>query len=632
MDAPVKAHEFLHGIDKSSLIGITHGLDADTLVFTHSRHHIVVENVKDRVTVSSWSMKQIHHITAPAVYSPNRNQFLTVVNKNVIHCWDKDSKIEQAKKYSFQKPIHQLFSTATMEPIILHANGRVQLFSIGVAQRKQLLAALISTAEHIVWSDAVELNSHIMSVMVTQTKEYEYKIYIQALVDPQSTVETVDAPLLLQAGTHVSSCCLHQTINKKFDILMLLSDGQLCSIPTEAVTHQSLNTMDYNLHKIPCTVEKNVSITSTGPSNVAAAPVKLDNIDVLGIWNLRFGTLVHKIPLSSPVHKASQLFYNGEQLFLPCADSVLAFPHESQPSTLASVLGMSTGMVDPMNRGSNETEKLCSLLKAGDLTNLTSSKVKQLLQSSLLDTKAFPRDNLLQFVRSGLIRSSILQDFVPKLIQKKDVYLLHEAMKYLPDVSDFTMVQVLDFYLSQENGAFSEIVAPPQEIATLMGPLVDRLAEVNNNGADEDADVPATYRQWTGKAVAIDQLLSMKYNDVVLMQELQKLQLDRVLVLLQYLYCKLKHSPIKEEATGTPDITQVCDWLSLLLDAHFSSFVLDKKSHVILLKIVAFVSDQVHVYNELASLEPILMQLREQLQLPTQKYVGDYCIEILCIR
>lgn len=42
---------------------------------------------------------------------------------------------------------------------------------------------------------------------------------------------------------------------------------------------------------------------------------------------------------------------------------------------------------------------------------------------------------------------SMCQDLVPKLLEMKDVVLLHEVMKIHPPASDATMIQVLDFYL-----------------------------------------------------------------------------------------------------------------------------------------------------------------------------------------
>lgn len=41
---------------------------------------------------------------------------------------------------------------------------------------------------------------------------------------------------------------------------------------------------------------------------------------------------------------------------------------------------------------------------------------------------------------------------------------------------------------------------------------------------------------------------------------------------------------------------------------------------------------QVTVYSELASLEPLLLQLKENITFPKKRYTGDYWIEIFHVK
>ncbi|XP_072539523.1 nucleolar protein 11-like isoform X2 [Salminus brasiliensis] len=132
------------------------------------------------------------------------------------------------------------------------------------------------------------------------------------------------------------------------------------------------------------------------------------------------------------------------------------------------------------------------------------------------------------------------------------------------------------------------------------------------------------------KGVLINEVLQVPYSDNLLLPHLKDLTVPQVILLLQYLrflylkYSQDAHSQIR--ALRKPAVTQVMDWVCLLLDAHFTVLVLAPEAKGLLSGLHKFVRSQVKLYSELGKIEGSLEALRKSKQ---STDIGQYSIEVI---
>ncbi|KAG8445958.1 hypothetical protein GDO86_013722 [Hymenochirus boettgeri] len=120
------------------------------------------------------------------------------------------------------------------------------------------------------------------------------------------------------------------------------------------------------------------------------------------------------------------------------------------------------------------------------------------------------------------------------------------------------------------------------------------------------------------------------YNETFLIPHLKGLSSDQIIQLLKYMYylfLKCSHNvEINLLGTQIPSFTQIIDWVSLLLDAHFTSVVMWPEAKKMLIKLQRLVRSQMKVYSELNKIEGYLTELQE-LKMGNRQ-CADYSIEV----
>lgn len=105
------------------------------------------------------------------------------------------------------------------------------------------------------------------------------------------------------------------------------------------------------------------------------------------------------------------------------------------------------------------------------------------------------------------------------------------------------------------------------------------LADLLNYSFDEDVN-----REWDVISRMLEILLSTSYSDVVLLNHLRrKLTTHSTIRLLEYLKDLLENCRLS--SSDGPDLSQIVDWISLILDAHHNELLIagnnDQVKHLI---------------------------------------------------
>lgn len=76
-------------------------------------------------------------------------------------------------------------------------------------------------------------------------------------------------------------------------------------------------------------------------------------------------------------------------------------------------------------------------------------------------------------------------------------------------------------------------------------------------------------------------------------------------------------------------MTQLMDWVSLLLDAHFTVLVMAPEATDLLIHLYKFVAGQVRVASQLGKLQGSLLELQKIHKMKQSQEIGQYSIEII---
>ncbi|KAA8595027.1 hypothetical protein FQN60_012162 [Etheostoma spectabile] len=273
-----------------------------------------------------------------------------------------------------------------------------------------------------------------------------------------------------------------------------------------------------------------------------------------------------------------------------------------------------------------------------------------------LDDPAFytPR-SLAQLVHTRCLCHSVCPDLVLLALERKDYFLCRLCLQFFPDIPEAVTCACLKAFISIPDVDAEKVSVEPDGVAfmeSLMarehGPLglqngfspasmeVDRSDGLGVGGTRaEDKEKTSTPTEQIcpvglHKAVLLNEILQTAYSDSFLLPHLKDLSSQHVLLFLQYLqFLYLKYSQDAFPQTHglrSPSLTQIMDWVCLLLDAHFTVLVMTPEAKGLLLNLHSFVKSQVRLVSELGKIEGSLQELNK---MKVKKDVGQYSIEVI---
>ncbi|CAJ0956268.1 unnamed protein product [Ranitomeya imitator] len=245
---------------------------------------------------------------------------------------------------------------------------------------------------------------------------------------------------------------------------------------------------------------------------------------------------------------------------------------------------------------------------------------------------------------------SLCPGLLPLCLEKQDLQGAQLCLEQLVDVPEGILCSCLKSFLSVGEDVISAAVLSTQSAAPYVqesGPSpAAAMDPVTQNGCsspvvveysgdvpvkvpprDEAQRCPVSLR----RAVLLNSVLTSPFSERFLLPHLKDLTSEQVILLLrylQYLYQKCSENlELSLPGEGRLSVTQVLDWMNLILDANFTVLVLLPKAKALLRSLQKYVRCQVKFFSELSAIEGSLSEL-QKLQTP-QRGGGRYCIEVL---
>ncbi|XP_040185707.1 nucleolar protein 11 [Rana temporaria] len=455
--------------------------------------------------------------------------------------------------------------------------------------------------------------------------------------------EPVDCgALTLLDDTHLAT--LTPSATKQKDHLCIWNTSfqtmQDCKEFSQKTTYQLWN--HHSTLYVPCRKTLQVLRYTCEPSSLASALGKasdphksaLETVPIVS-WDALTTSKTLQAKHSkkaSRVKRSQEIGDGGCQLQIPLSDIQSA--SESQISSLV--------------------RKAISSQDLPDFQIAAGKMVRGLVDRCRSDPKFYPQNALIELLETTKLSYSLCPDLMAVGLEKSDVRLLQRCLCRFIDVPEMVMCSCLKIFLSVGEDALrcakldttsTESYIGADEAEKPKDPSAGSIVQngFSPGGAEEDHGDVQTFdkvpqnpetnacpvsRQ---RAVILNTILSTAYSETYLLPHLKDLTSDQVLLFLSYLHFLYKTcvQQITLSLPGQEDlsITQVIDWMNLLLDANFTVLVLLPKAKPLLRKLQKCVRQQMKLYSELNKIEGSLSDL-QSLQRPCES-LGRYSIEIL---
>ncbi|XP_075034127.1 nucleolar protein 11 [Mixophyes fleayi] len=269
------------------------------------------------------------------------------------------------------------------------------------------------------------------------------------------------------------------------------------------------------------------------------------------------------------------------------------------------------------------------------------------------DPKFYPQSSLVKLIETKKLSYSLCPDLMTLCLEKQDVRILQLCLQQFIDVPEAVVCSCLKTFLSVDENLLQDVVLDTSSSACYIhlsepSSVLPEPVTVVQNGfspiliEEDSCDVqmlekiirrPETQCSPVSvkRAVLLNSVLTALYSETFILPHLKDLSSDQVVLFLRYL--SYLYRRCSENVTlNLPgeehlSVTQVLDWMNLLLDANFTVLVMLPKARSLLRTLQKFVRVQMKFYSELNKIEGSLSEL-QNLQRPS-KTSGRYSIEVL---
>uniref|UniRef100_A0AAQ4R2U1 Nucleolar protein 11 n=1 Tax=Gasterosteus aculeatus aculeatus TaxID=481459 RepID=A0AAQ4R2U1_GASAC len=648
----------------SGIQGVEAERDSDHVVVTDSTRCVTLYKVSDQKPLSCWTVKQGHTLTGAAVYNARTQEYVAVSDRKVIRIWKEDDIIlDKAFKATVSSDVWRVHCVAGGDPVVLFHRGAVRLLDSLLSAPQQPIEEVLSPEEAISWSTNIVTESQQFVIFTTEQKG-DHFLYLQRL-NPNSLQRyhlEREEPGLSPLSFSVSYR------DKHIRLLYLYPNGHVyesvvsvrAPVPEEGA--QALPLPRSLLLSLPVGegLLQAASAQELDEAHVAVVGVPHPSAgsgkDFLCIWNTNFQTLQAGKEMAGKIYGQLWSFWN--KLFIPHGKTFSVIPYDCPKSSLASALGkqrqsltndqvlelikvriqfilgslakhfiikmlnksvfnllMQTAPVEEVQR---EVQLLLSRTDTQDLQTSVGQLASTLASRSLNDPAFYTPSSLVQLVHTRYLCHSVCPDLVLLALERKDYFLCQLCLQFFPDIPEVVTC--------------ASLIAQEHEAGLNGFSLADE-----EDRSDNLAEGGATAQRDNEKASAAEQMCPVGLHKAVLLYPASArllrsnicTMLSNVLFLqyLQFVYLKFSHDACKPtQGLRSPSLTQVMDWMGLLLDAHFTVLVMTPDVKDLLLNLHRFVKSQVRFVSELGKIEGSLQELDK---MALKRDVGQYSIEII---
>uniref|UniRef100_H3D9E4 Nucleolar protein 11 n=1 Tax=Tetraodon nigroviridis TaxID=99883 RepID=H3D9E4_TETNG len=303
----------------------------------------------------------------------------------------------------------------------------------------------------------------------------------------------------------------------------------------------------------------------------------------------------------------------------------------------------------PLEEVQKEVEGFLSRADGPDL-QLSAGQLASALVSRSLANPAFYASNVLvQLVHTQFLSHSVCPDLILLALERKDYFLCQLCLQFFPDIPEAVTCACLKTFISMPDADAEKVSLEPDGISFMEALMAGEHGETSvQNGfspgdgkdcsdalrGDDAAKSSAAPEQicpvQLHKAALLNEVLLTAYTDTFLLPHLKDLSSQHIILFLQYLhylYLRLcQDASLQKPGVRSPSVTQIMDWICLLLDAHFTVLVMTPEARDLLMGLHTFVKSQVRLVSELGKMEASFQEL-DKMQV--KRDVGQNSIEII---
>uniref|UniRef100_A0A4W3KAK6 Nucleolar protein 11 n=1 Tax=Callorhinchus milii TaxID=7868 RepID=A0A4W3KAK6_CALMI len=564
-----------------------------------------VKGVSDQKPLGSWSVKQTQAISCPAIYNSQTKEYVVVHDKKVLRIWkDEDVNLEKVFKATLLADVCRIHMLPDTEPLVLFEGGAVRRLDVLLTDPQQEIEDIVSEGEVIsidgqflpIWILIINVNTDMCLTFISESL---------------SIWNTTFQTLLTWKELPEGSC------------------GQLwCYSGKLYVPHGKVLTV------VPFTCET---------SSLAAVLGKLQQPNTA------------EMKTAFTVVNWNALLYDEEAEGLQQAAARSGAKLEPKRIVRRETLLRVLSQTGTLEKVEEDLHIFFNNLQSPNTQLITAQITTKLVHRCLEEVKFYPQKALVQLLQTQVLSYSLCPDLVAVALSKADYFLLQLCLQQFPDIPEAVTCACLKLFLSVSDSDLQDVTLDFGDVACYIdienqSPQHTETPEVVQNGfspglLENSCDLPlppvkshqppafdvnSKCPVSLQKAALLNEILLSSYSETFLLPHLKDLSAPQVMLFLQYMkYLYVKYSEtVNTELPGerVPTVNQVLDWISLLLDAHFTLLVMTPEARGLLTHLHKFVRSQVKFYSELSKIEGSIQGLH---QVKPLSYDSRYSIEVI---
>ncbi|XP_062402434.1 nucleolar protein 11-like [Sardina pilchardus] len=295
-----------------------------------------------------------------------------------------------------------------------------------------------------------------------------------------------------------------------------------------------------------------------------------------------------------------------------------------------------------------------------------------LVARSLAEPSYYPHSVLVQLVHTQCLCHSVCPDLLKLALEKKDYALCQFCLQAFPDIPEALTCACLSVFLSTPDSELEAVPLETDSVAFVEGLSATTAAENKEEEEEEEEEEEGKKGEETRqngfstaapqeensceaqlphhqkpkltstmrldmtrpiglhRAVLLNEIVQTPYSESFLLPHLKELTTPHVILYLQYLqflYVKYYQDiNTRVPALRSPTMSQIIDWVCLLVDAHFTVLVMAPEAKELITGLHRFVKAQTRLFADLGKIEGSLQALKKAKQ---PKDNGQYSIEVI---
>uniref|UniRef100_A0A673IZG6 Nucleolar protein 11-like n=1 Tax=Sinocyclocheilus rhinocerous TaxID=307959 RepID=A0A673IZG6_9TELE len=583
----------------------------------------------------------------------------------------------------------RVLSATDSEPVVLFCCGAVRFLDSLLASPQQPIEDVLTEDEIIRWSTIIKAE-HQLVILFSTEQRGEHCLYVQrfnpnTLMKHRFETEPgFSAPINFSAtcrGSNIHLLYLYLNGSVYESVLPFRSSSTGAEV-VQALSRSlclSLPLGEEKLMSGAAVVLDEAHVAVVGFPHPSAGACK----DYLCIWNTHFQTLQACKEMAGRIY--SQLWCYSGKLYVPHGKMLSVIPFDCQKSSLAAAMGkqkcalvlsfvtydvffllflqniksaltvdqliqhIKTSAVEDVQA---EVGEFIRRTPQADLQLAAGRVALELVSRSQTDANFYPQCAFLLLLETRYLCYSVCPELLSLAMVKKDFHLCQIAFQIFSDIPEAVTCACLKTILSTPDLEM-ETVNLDTDSVIFMKELTRAQSRSDEEGGQlngfcppalesDVSDTPSNKLQrdplaldtscpvGLHKGALLNEVLQTAYSDRSLLPHLKDLTVPQVIVFLQYLrflYFKYSHDAHKQiRALRTPSISQIIDWVCLLLDAHFTVLAVAPEAKRLVFDLHKFVRSQVKLYAELGKIEGSLQVLKNSKQ---SEDFGMYAIHVI---